>query len=91
MCIRSIKPTFVLFRLKKIRVINTYRSRSRSPAFRSRSKSPGEWKRPERRGNGRSSRSEKIVRLYVSNLPYEVKWPELKDLFKDKGFLFMNY
>lgn len=63
---------------------NRKRSRSRSPAFRSRSKSPGEWKRPERRGNGRSSRSEKIVRLYVSNLPYEVKWPELKDLFKDK-------
>ena len=26
------------------------------------------------------------VRLHVSNIPYDLRWQDLKDLFKDKGF-----
>ena len=61
------------------------RSRSRSPVYKSRSKSPREWKRPERRGADRDRSSDGTVRIYVSNLPYELRWQELKDLFKEKG------
>jgi hypothetical protein len=25
------------------------------------------------------------VRLYVSNIPYEVRWQDLKDIFKKEG------
>lgn len=64
--------------------------------FRSRSRSPREWKRPERRGadrdrgNDRQSRDPHAkVRLYVSNLPYDIRWQDLKDLFREKGKLLL--
>ena len=25
------------------------------------------------------------VRLYVSNIPYEIRWQDLKDMFKNEG------
>ncbi|ESN91574.1 hypothetical protein HELRODRAFT_189732 [Helobdella robusta] len=62
------------------------RSRSRSPAsVRTRSQSPKKWRKPDRRGMAdRGDKKEERVRVYVSNLPYDVKWQALKDIFKDK-------
>lgn len=67
------------------------RDRSNSPVFRSRSRSPREWKRPERRGADRDRGNDRQprdphakVRLYVSNLPYDVRWQDLKDIFREK-------
>lgn len=68
------------------------RDRSNSPVFRSRSRSPREWKRPERRGADRDRGADRQssrdphgkVRLYISNLPYDIRWQDLKDLFREK-------
>jgi len=72
-----------------------FRSRSNSPVFRSRSRSPREWKRPERRGADRDRGADRQssrdphgkVRLYISNLPYDIRWQDLKDLFREKGMI----
>ncbi len=65
--------------------------RSRSPVrrSRSRSRSPRDWKR-ERGGSKRDrDDGERPVvnskRVYVSNIPYEIRWQDLKDLFKNEG------
>lgn len=34
---------------------------------------------------GNSSTSGK-VKLHISNIPYEMKWQELKDLLREKGY-----
>ena len=71
-----------------------HRSRSRSPV-RSRSPTQREWKRVRRDssggggGGGDRNRSQRRddnvkVRLYVSNIPYEVRWQDLKDIFKQQ-------
>jgi len=60
------------------------RSRSRSPIRRrSRSRSP----RRDRGGRGKGGRDirGKECRVYVSNLNYDVKWMELKDVMKKLG------
>lgn len=53
---------------------------------RSRSRSPREWKRPERHASDRDNvrGGRELVRLFVSNLPYEMRWQDLKDLFREK-------
>lgn len=49
--------------------------------------------RPQKRGGG-GGRYEpygnvnKRYRVFVSNIPYDVKWQALKDLMKEKGKLF---
>ena len=70
------------------------RSRSRSPRDR-------DWKKSERRQDrdhgGRSSRGHGMrekdakVRLYVSNIPYDIRWQDLKDVFREKGMLMFSY
>ena len=49
---------------------NGHRGRSRS---RSRSRSP------------RRSRPVQNRRLYISNMPFDMKWKDVKDLFKEQG------
>ncbi|KAL5004487.1 hypothetical protein ScPMuIL_017943 [Solemya velum] len=53
------------------------RSRSRSPIRRSRSRSP---RRDDRGRDRRRSLSSK--RLVISNVPYELKWQDIKDVFR---------
>jgi len=58
-------------------------SSSRSPVFRSRSRSPRDVKRhaSDRSDRGRDQK----IRLFVSNIPYDMRWQDLKDLFREKG------
>lgn len=51
---------------------NGHRGRSRS---RSRSRSPN-----------RRSRPVQNRRLYISNMPFDMKWKDVKDLFKEQGW-----
>lgn len=61
------------------------RSRSRSPIRRrSRSRSPRRDRGGRGKGGGRDVRG-KECRVYVSNLNYDVKWMELKDVMKKLG------
>jgi len=55
------------------------RSRSRSPRRRARSRSP------IRKGRGGREVRGQECRVYVSNLSYEMKWMELKDVMKKLG------
>uniref|UniRef100_A0A0B6ZNT3 RRM domain-containing protein n=1 Tax=Arion vulgaris TaxID=1028688 RepID=A0A0B6ZNT3_9EUPU len=52
------------------------RSRSRSPVRRSRSRSP------KRSKNGTQRRFTGGRRIVVRNIPYDVKWQDLKDMFR---------
>ena len=76
------------------KVKTIFRSRSPLRKSRSRSRSPREWRRGERnrshdrdRGQRRSVREDHRgkVRLYVCNMPYDVNWQFLKDLFKKES------
>ena len=76
-----------------------FRSRSPLRKSRSRSRSPREWRRGERnrshdrdRGQRRSVREDHRgkVRLYVCNMPYDVNWQFLKDLFKKESKLLLQ-
>lgn len=65
------------------------RERSRSPLYKSRSPSPREWKKQERRRVSDRDRDfdrdkNAKVRLFVSNIPYDMRWQDLKDLFREK-------
>lgn len=65
------------------------RDRSRSPLYKSRSPSPREWKKQERRRVSDRDRDfdrdkNAKVRLFVSNIPYDMRWQDLKDLFREK-------
>ena len=65
------------------------RSRSRSPIRRrSRSRSP----RRERGGRGGKGGNRDVrgkeCRVYVSNLNYDVKWMELKDVMKKRKYFY---
>jgi len=58
--------------------------------YKSRSRSPREWKRqPERhpsdRDRGADRGRDTKIRLFVSNIPYDMRWQDLKDLFREKG------
>ena len=57
------------------------RDRRSSPGRRRRSRSPISRRSTERSG-GHSSRASR--RVYVANVPFDVKWSDLKDLFRDK-------
>ncbi|XP_064607753.1 myelin expression factor 2-like [Liolophura sinensis] len=57
------------------------RSRSRSPLDRSRSRSPGRNNHRDRERR-RSNITVNTKRVFVSNVPYEMKWQDLKDLFR---------
>ena len=59
--------------------------RSRSPVYKARSVSPREWKRQERHASDRGRDRNAKVRLFVSNIPYDMRWQDLKDLFREKG------
>ena len=50
------------------------RSRSRSPVRRD----------DRRRGRGRGGGNEDKRRIFVSNIPYELKWQDVKDVFREK-------
>lgn len=46
--------------------------------------------RPQKRGGGRFEpygNPSKRYRVFVSNIPYDVKWQALKDLMKEKGMV----
>jgi len=60
--------------------------------YKSRSPSPREWKKQERRRVSDRDRDfdrdkNAKVRLFVSNIPYDMRWQDLKDLFREKGAL----
>lgn len=48
--------------------------------------------RPQKRGGGGRyepyGNANKRYRVFVSNIPYDVKWQALKDLMKEKGKVF---
>lgn len=50
--------------------------------------------RPQKRGGGGRfepyGNVNKRYRVFVSNIPYDVKWQALKDLMKDKGKVLIN-
>lgn len=51
--------------------------------------------RPQKRGGGGrfepyGGNPSKRYRVFVSNIPYDVKWQALKDLMKEKGTLFLR-
>lgn len=50
--------------------------------------------RPQKRGGGGRfepyGNVNKRYRVFVSNIPYDVKWQALKDLMKDKGKVWMD-
>ncbi|XP_054167471.1 myelin expression factor 2-like [Oppia nitens] len=60
------------------------RDRRSSPSRRRRSRSPVSRRSDDRSGghSGRDSRASR--RVYVANVPFDVKWSDLKDLFRDK-------
>ena len=68
-----------------------HKSRSRSPRGR-------DWKSSDRRhershsdrGRSHSTREKDAkVRLYVSNIPYDIRWQDLKDMFREKGTFYV--
>lgn len=60
---------------------STSRSRSRSPVRRSRSRS-----RSHERHRDRARRINLISkRVIISNVPYEMKWQDIKDIFRKEG------
>jgi RNA recognition motif-containing protein len=59
-------------------------SRLQMSKDRSRSRSPREWKQSERRVSEYTNDSDVKVRLFVSNLPYDLRWQDLKDIFREK-------
>ena len=52
----------------------------------------GRKERPQKRGGGGRfepyGNVNKRYRVFVSNIPYDVKWQALKDLMKEKGKVF---
>ena len=82
-----------------LKLFSRFSSRSPIRKSRSRSRSPREWRRGERnrshdreRGPRRGVREDNRgkVRLYVCNMPYDVNWQYLKDLFKKESMLVLG-
>jgi hypothetical protein len=71
------------------------RSRSRSPRERDWKRSERSERKDSDRKDGdrkdsernRGSRSERnrIIKLHISNIPYDLRWQQVKDLFREKG------
>lgn len=55
---------------------------------------PNRKERPQKRGGGARfepyGNVHKRYRVFVSNIPYDVKWQALKDLMKEKGMVQNN-
>lgn len=65
-----------------------YLFRSRSPVH---IKSEGERDRDRKRSRSRSPRRPRNMttkRCIISNIPYDLKWQEIKDLFRNEGICF---
>jgi RNA recognition motif-containing protein len=65
-------------RMERARARN--RTRSRSPK-KERSRSRGRDRSNDRPANARLADK----RVYVSNIPYDMRWQDLKDLFRNEG------
>ena len=63
------------------RVRNRSPKRSRSPTNKDRSRSRGRDRSKDRPANARLADK----RVYISNIPYDVTWQNLKDLFRKEG------
>ena len=78
---------------------SVFRDRSRSPM---RKREPRrDWDR-EHRGSGmrsgmspgvnnRGGATQHRPRIYIANIPYDMRWQEVKDLFKEKGNIIYQY
>lgn len=87
---RGISLTTSDIKMESPRERNRSRSRSRSPIRRSRSPRHDDRGRDRgrTRGGGGKGTKGKEYRVYVNNMPYSVKWMNLKDLMKKSKFTF---
>merc|ERR1711936_1074914 len=81
---RSSENKIIFDRLEKKRIMADT-SRDRSPGRRDRrdTSAPRRSTGPPRGGGPTSRRAPPERRIFVSNIPFEMKWQEVKDLFRD--------